>query len=132
MRGGAVPQSTNPAGNSTGPSSGDGPCDGAGTFEQSLAELESIVHDLEDGQIGLAEALTRYEQGVRHLKYCYALLQQAERKIELLTGVAEDGTAITTPLPADADSLEESAGRRRRRSTTAPRERDIDGPGQGF
>ena len=31
------------------------------TFEQSLAELERIVHDLEDGQTGLEESLARRE-----------------------------------------------------------------------
>ena len=33
-------------------------------FEQSLARLEEIVHLLEDGQLGLSEALVRYEEGV--------------------------------------------------------------------
>lgn len=85
-----------------------------GSFEHSLAELEAIVDQLEDGQLGLAEALARYEQGVKHFKHCYELLQQAERKIELLTGVAEDGTAITQPFETDAAALAESAGRRRK------------------
>jgi exodeoxyribonuclease VII small subunit len=85
-----------------------------GSFEQSLAELESIVHQLEDGHLGLAEALARYEQGVKHLKHCYQLLQQAERQIELLTGVAEDGTPSTRPFEAEAAPAAESAGRRRK------------------
>jgi exodeoxyribonuclease VII small subunit len=83
-------------------------------FEQSLAELESIVHDLEDGQLGLTDALGRYEQGVKHLKHCYQLLEQAERKIELLTGVADDGTPCTEPFDESTEPLAESAGRRRR------------------
>jgi exodeoxyribonuclease VII small subunit len=74
------------------------PGDAGGSFEHSLAELESIVHQLEDGQLGLAESLAHYEQGVKHLKHCFQLLQQAERKIELLTGVAEDGTPLTQPF----------------------------------
>jgi exodeoxyribonuclease VII small subunit len=87
---------------------------GASSFEDSLTELESIVHDLEEGQLGLADALTRYEQGVKHLKHCYQLLQEAERKIELLTGVTEDGTPITQPLDESSETLPESAGRKRR------------------
>jgi exodeoxyribonuclease VII small subunit len=91
------------------------------TFEHSLAELESVVHDLEDGQLGLAEALARYEQGVKHLKHCYQLLEAAERKIDLLTGVADDGTQSTEPFDESSESLSESAGRRRKvkRSTAA-------------
>ena len=33
-------------------------------FEQALAELETIMHDLEDGKLGLAEGLARYERGI--------------------------------------------------------------------
>ena len=84
------------------------------SFEHSLAELEAIVHDLEEGQLGLAEALARYEEGVRHLKHCYQILEAAERKIELLTGVAEDGTPCTEGFEESDESLPESVGRRRR------------------
>ncbi len=86
------------------------------TFEASLAELEAIVHDLEEGELGLAESLARYEQGVKRLKYCYQLLQSAERKIDLLTGVGEDGSPNTEPFAVETTPLAESAGRRRARS----------------
>ena len=90
-------------------------------FEDSLAELEAIVHDLEEGQLGLAEALARYEQGVKHLKNCYQLLQEAERKIELLTGVTDEGVPLTQPFAEEAAGpLPESAGRRRRAKSSRP------------
>jgi exodeoxyribonuclease VII small subunit len=85
------------------------------TFEQSLAELETIVHQLEDGELGLADALARYEQGVKHLKRCYEQLRDAERKIELLTGVGENGTPVTQPFALDSAPIEDVAGRRRQR-----------------
>ncbi len=66
---------------------------GAANFEDSLAELEQIVHALEDGQIGLADALARYEQGATLLKKCYKQLADAEQRIELLSGVDSDGNA---------------------------------------
>jgi len=94
------------------------PC-GEINFERSLAELEAVVHDLEDGQLGLAQALARYEQGVKHLKHCYQMLEAAERKIELLTGIAEDGTPCTEPLEESSEPLAESAGRRRRAGRSA-------------
>ena len=87
--------------------------DQPGTFEASLAELDAIVHQLEDGELGLADSLARYELGVKHLKHCYQLLQSAEQKIDLLTGVQRDGAPITEPFATDAATLEESAGRRR-------------------
>jgi exodeoxyribonuclease VII small subunit len=85
------------------------------TFEQSLAELETIVHQLEDGELGLADALARYEEGVKHLKRCYEQLRDAERKIELLTGVGENGTPVTQPFALDSAPIEDVAGRRRQR-----------------
>lgn len=100
-------------------------------FEHSLAELETIVHALEDGELSLAESLARYEQGVKHLKHCYQLLEQAERKIELLTGVAEDGTPLTRPFDAEATSLEESAGKRPARKTPRTRSRPLVDPEEG-
>ena len=76
------------------------------SFEAALASLEAIVHDLEDGDLGLAEALARYEQGIKHLRHCYDLLEQAERKIELLTGIDAEGRAKTAPF-AVAEPLAE-------------------------
>ena len=99
--------------------SGDSQSTDGPTFEHSLDELEAIVHDLEDGRLGLAEALARYEQGVKHLKNCYALLSQAEQKIELLTRVAEDGTAVTQPFVPDESPPTKPEPRRRIRPKTA-------------
>jgi exodeoxyribonuclease VII small subunit len=80
------------------------------TFEQSLAQLEQIVRDLEDAQMGLDEALGRYESGVGLIKRCQAQLQQAEQRILLLTGLDEEGQPVlqafqheaTAPRPASA------------------------------
>jgi exodeoxyribonuclease VII small subunit len=79
------------------------------SFEAALASLEAIVHDLEDGDLGLAEALARYEQGIKHLRHCYDLLEQAERKIELLTGIDAEGRAKTTPFAVAEPAPEEAA-----------------------
>ncbi|MFN4258117.1 MAG: exodeoxyribonuclease VII small subunit [Gemmataceae bacterium] len=68
------------------------------TFEQALTELERIVRELEDGQIGLEESLAHYEHGIGLLKHCYAILQQAEQRILLLTGVDEQGQPLTQPF----------------------------------
>ena len=74
------------------------------TFEQALAELEQIVHDLEDGQISLENALDRYEKGVGLLKRCYTQLQQAEQRIQLLLGVTTDGQAALQPFGASSST----------------------------
>jgi exodeoxyribonuclease VII small subunit len=84
------------------------------TFEESLAALEAAVHDLEEGQLGLSEALARYEESVKHLKRCYALLEVAEQRIELLTSAAEDGSACTEPFVDSAEGAAASPGQRRK------------------
>jgi exodeoxyribonuclease VII small subunit len=71
-------------------------------FEQSLARLEEIARGLEDNKLGLNDSLVIYEEGVKLLRQCQGLLQQAERKIELLTGVDASGQAITKPFDAEA------------------------------
>jgi len=92
----------------------------AGTFEESLAELEKIVAELESGKLGLSDALERYEAGVKHLRGCQQLLESAERKIELLSGVDAEGNPITQSFSSgDVESLEAKAAARGERRTSA-------------
>jgi exodeoxyribonuclease VII small subunit len=72
------------------------------SFEQALTVLEQIVRDLEEGRLGLAESLARYEEGVKLLRQCHGLLEQAERRIELLTGMDASGNPITEPFDDQA------------------------------
>lgn len=68
------------------------------SFEDALSRLEEIVQDLECGQVGLEECLTRYEEGIKLLKRCYGQLSQAEKRIQELTGQDEAGNAVTRPF----------------------------------
>jgi exodeoxyribonuclease VII small subunit len=72
------------------------------TFEEALERLEAVVRRMEDGDVGLSEALAQYEQGVSLLKNCYQMLENAERRIELLSGVDADGKAVTRPFDDEA------------------------------
>jgi exodeoxyribonuclease VII small subunit len=90
------------------------------SFEQSLVELEKIVHDLEEGQIGLEESLARYEEGVKLLRRCHDLLTKAQGRVGLLSGVDQQGNPITRPMDKCAGTLDEKAAQRsRRRSAPA-------------
>jgi exodeoxyribonuclease VII small subunit len=84
------------------------------SFEQSLKRLEEIVHLLEEGDLGLNEALERYEEGVVLLRQSYDLLQRAERKIELLSGVDAEGNPVTQPFDDTATAEKEEKTRRRK------------------
>jgi len=72
------------------------------SFEDALAELEQVVHDLEDGQIGLEASLARYERGVGLIKTCYAQLRDAEQRILLVTGTDDEGKPILQPFQHSA------------------------------
>jgi exodeoxyribonuclease VII small subunit len=99
------------------------PSDSEPTFEVALSRLEGIVRDLEDGDLGLAEALARYEAGVGLLKDCHRLLEHAERKIELLSGFDAEGNPVTVPFDdtASATGDAEPKQRSRKRSAATPR-----------
>src|SRR4029077_1584254 len=72
------------------------------TFEGALTELQKIVHDLEEGNLGLETSLSRFEEGIRLLRSCYRILEQAEQKIEILTGVDATGIPLPKPFAATA------------------------------
>lgn len=53
-------------------------------FEQAMARLEAIVGELEKGDLPLDESLKIFEEGVRLSKNCLKILEEAERKVEVL------------------------------------------------
>ena len=81
-------------------------------FEVALAKLETIARDLEEGEIGLTESLARYEEGVKLLRNCYEMLDGAQRRIELLTGVDAEGRPVAEPVDDSELTLSEKAARR--------------------
>ncbi len=56
------------------------------TYEQAFAELESIVAILETDQRSLEEMLALFERGQGLARYCAALLDRAELKVQQLSG----------------------------------------------
>jgi exodeoxyribonuclease VII small subunit len=93
----------------------------APTFEQALEQLEQIVAQLEDGQLGLSQALGQYEKGIKNLKQCYHLLEQAERRVELLSKVDEHGQPVAQPFDEEGMSLQEKQESRSRRRSRPSR-----------
>ena len=89
------------------------------SFEDSLDKIEESVARLESGNLGLADALKEYEHGIGSLKQCHELLERAEHKIELLTGLDADGNPVSQPYEhqaaaqGDSPSTVGRAGNRR-------------------
>jgi exodeoxyribonuclease VII small subunit len=108
------------------------------TFEEALLRLEAIVGELEEGEIGLAEGLARYEEGVRLLRQCYQLLDGAQRRIELLNRVDPDGQEVCEPFDEGGASLDDKARERSRRRSrrnppdAEPPQDEIDATGRLF
>lgn len=73
-------------------------------FEDALTELETVVQDLERGDITLDQALARYERGIALLKDCFSQLKQAESKIRELTGVDENGQPVLAEFAMAEDA----------------------------
>ena len=51
------------------------------SFEEAMAELESVVRQLEGGKIKLEEAVSVYERGILLKKHCEEKLKQAKSKM---------------------------------------------------
>ncbi len=51
------------------------------SFEEALTELEEILHQIEEGDIGLDEAIAQYARANLLQKHCEAKLQQARLKV---------------------------------------------------
>ncbi len=58
-------------------------------FESALTELESLVTTLEDGKLSLERSLELFERGVKLSRYCHTKLEEAEKRIEVLTDQGE-------------------------------------------
>lgn len=54
------------------------------TFAQRIAALETIVRNMESGELPLEAALTAYAEGTQLLQACQASLQQAEQTVMIL------------------------------------------------
>ena len=72
-------------------------------FEAAIAELDSIVKKLEEGDLPLEASLKLYERGVHLSRFCHAQLEEAERRIDILNERGQLKPAPTA-LGADDDS----------------------------
>ena len=74
-------------------------------FEEGLARLETIVEELESGDLTLDESLARYEEGVKAFKKCHEILRDAEKRVESLVK-ADDGSTGVAPFEPEETTSE--------------------------
>jgi exodeoxyribonuclease VII small subunit len=53
-------------------------------LEKSLADLETLVDELESGDLPLEKAMQKFEEGIKLTRGCQAALKEAEQKVEIL------------------------------------------------
>jgi len=71
-------------------------------FEASLAKLEELVDQMEEGELTLEESLKAFEAGMKLTRDCQQALKDAEQKVEVL--MQQGGELVSEPL--DPDDLE--------------------------
>jgi exodeoxyribonuclease VII small subunit len=72
-------------------------------FEKALAELESLVERMEQGDLSLEASLKEFERGIALARQCQQALQQAEQKVRLLTEGGEE-------VPLDGPGADDDDG----------------------
>jgi len=77
-------------------------------FEKALNELESLVEQMEQGDMGLEESLKAFERGIVLTRSCQQALKEAEQKVRIL--MERDGKTDIEPLDDAEESIEEQQG----------------------
>lgn len=77
-------------------------------FEQAMARLEAIVGELEKGELPLDESLKIFEEGIRLSKNCLKVLEEAERKVEVLVQ-DKNGKKQLRAFSSDGNDIQDSA-----------------------
>ena len=70
-------------------------------FEDALKRLEKIVEKLEGGDAALEESLSLYEEGISLFKHCSSKLEEAKKKVEILTKDGAQGKLKPQPFNAE-------------------------------
>ena len=74
------------------------------TFEENLATLETIVAQLEQGEIPLEQALTQFQKGVALSKELQTTLQDAEKTLTTMMNDSDQEVAFETPQGGTGDA----------------------------
>jgi len=71
------------------------------SFEEALRALETIVRQLESGDVPLEDSINLYEEGERLRQHCQKRLDAAQARIERIVQGPDGGAASTRPFDAE-------------------------------
>jgi len=63
-------------------------------FEKSLEELESLVEQLESGDLSLDQSLKQFKRGVELTRHCQGVLDQAQQTVQTLMDTDDESSAV--------------------------------------
>jgi exodeoxyribonuclease VII small subunit len=63
-------------------------------LEKSLEQLESLIDELESGDLPLDTAMKKFEEGVKLTRSCQSALKDAEQRVEILLKSAGGDEAL--------------------------------------
>ena len=72
------------------------------SFEDAIRKLGDITSELEKGSADLERSLLLYEEGIKLIRYCNKMLEEAERKVKLL-GVNGEGELVENEFSIASD-----------------------------
>lgn len=72
-------------------------------FEEAILKLENEVKKLENGNLTLDESISAFEEAVKLVRLCNEKLENAERRVRLLTENA-DGTITDVPFDIENEA----------------------------
>ncbi len=64
-------------------------------FEKTLAELEKLVADLEQGELSLDESLSGFKRGIELTRQCQSVLDSAQQTVEKLIDSNDESSLKT-------------------------------------
>lgn len=77
------------------------------SFEKALERLEKIVEQMESAELPLDEVLKRYEEGTQLVKFCSQKLEEAEKKVEILSKTKDGSPQLKKFRVEDKDESDD-------------------------
>jgi len=76
------------------------------SYETTIEELDSLVNELENGNLSLEDALKKFERGITLARAGQIKLNDAEQRVQILMSNSDDAplTDFTDPLDDPSES----------------------------
>ncbi|MDC0610434.1 exodeoxyribonuclease VII small subunit [Vibrio sp.] len=76
------------------------------SYEATVEELDSLVNQLETGDLSLDEALNKFERGIALARAGQAKLSEAEQRVQILMSNSDDAPLADFVVPTTEQGSE--------------------------